>query len=105
MEKERSSVVLAEERDRYIFHLDELSEMSNIAIQISKEIRGIKAKDRYMNLRKTEEQYDRIVREMFKSKCSNLNLNPTAYIAGVNMTQAINTIRCEINSFAFAAEF
>jgi hypothetical protein len=102
MDEERSSAILDEEKDRYIVHLHELSEMSNIAIDISKEIRLMKSKDRYAKTIKTNEQYDRIIRETFKQRCSNLDLNPTAYISGVNLAQAINTIKCEINSFTYA---
>lgn len=101
---ESAALVTPSERDRYIVHVHELSEMSNIARDTSYEMKLIRSRDRGVNAKRTDEQYERIRRSMFVSRCEEIGINPTAYINGISLTQAMNVIRSEINSFVYAAQ-
>lgn len=101
---ESAALVTAGERDRYIIHVHELSEMSNIASQASYEIRLMKNRDRNADAVKPTEIYERIRRSIFVSRCEEIGVSPTAYITGVSLAQAMNVMRSEINSFVYAAQ-
>lgn len=101
---ESAALVTPGERDRYIIHVHELSEMSNIASDASHEIRLMRNRDRNSNTVKPDETYERIRRSIFVSRCEQIGVNPTAYITGVSLAQAMNVMRSEINSFVYAAQ-
>lgn len=104
MDERSPRAITASERRRYIDSLHELSEMCNIASDVFLEVQLLKARDKYGKTTRTPDQYDRITRKAFKQRCSSINVDPLPYISGVNLSQAIKSMRSEMNTFAYVVK-